>query len=192
MSLVVAIKKDGVWYLGADTRISRGYAYYHARAKEMQKIVSLGAYWVAFVGNVATSQMIIDHPEWFIREGKSLTKAFLVQSVIPEIYRYLEQNQDLDREENEAPRMRCEFLLTDGKRLFVVYDDFSVCEVMDYIALGCAYSIANTYWMNGGQALEPNALILTMLRKSAELNSGVGAPFTCLNTREREYQFVEA
>ena len=78
MSLVVAIKKDDVVYLGADTRTTRGERVRSNLAEEDLKIHRMGSCLVGAAGTVANIQLMTNHPEWFELKGKPLTKKFLV------------------------------------------------------------------------------------------------------------------
>ena len=83
MSLIVAIKKDDVVYLGADTRTTRGERVRSNLAREDLKIHKMGSCFVGAAGTVANLQLMISHPEWFELKGKPLTKKFIVQKIIP-------------------------------------------------------------------------------------------------------------
>ena len=91
MSIVVAIKKDGVVYLGADTRTSCGNEVYAQLLPADFKIHRLGSCYVGSTGKVATLQFLKIHPEWFELDGEPLTKRYLVRKVVPKYYALLRE-----------------------------------------------------------------------------------------------------
>ena len=193
MSLVVAIKKDDVVYLGADTRTTRGERVRSNLAEEDLKIHRMGSCFVGTAGSVANLQLMTNHPEWFELKGKPLTKKFIVQNIIPKYYDLVKEmgKLDIDEENKELPKCDCTFLVTDGKKLFQIDDDFEVIELSKYGQIGCTENIALTFMLNAFDDYSPNDMILKTLRTSAYRNDGVGAPYVLINTRDNEFEIVE-
>ena len=194
MSLIVAIKKDDVVYLGADTRTVKG-SYVRSRLSERDfKICRMGTCFVGGVGDVANIQVMTNHPEWFDLKGKPLTRRFLVQNVIPRYYDSVKDLEKLefDEENSNSPKCGCEFLVTDGKRLFKIDNDFEVIELSKHGEIGCTERIALTLFLRTEDGHEPNELILKALRMSSYRNGFVGAPYVLINTRDGQFELVEA
>jgi ATP-dependent protease HslVU (ClpYQ) peptidase subunit len=194
MSLVVAIKKDDVVYLGADTRTTRGKRVRSNLAEEDLKIHRMGSCFVGAAGAVANIQLMTNHPEWFALKGKPLTKRFIVQNVLPKYYDLVKEMDKLELEEQNSnfPKCGCTFLVTDGKKIFQIDDDFEVKELSKYGQIGCTECIALTFFLNAPEECEPNELILKALRTSSYRDDGVGAPYILINTRDNEFEVVEA
>ena len=193
MSLVVAIKKDGVVYLGADTRTTRGERVLSNLAEEDLKIHRMGSCYVGAAGSVDNIQLMTNHPEWFELKGKSLTKKFLVQSVLPKYFDLVKEMDKFVVEErnSNSPRCGCTFLVTDGNKLFEIDYDFEVNELSKYGQIGCTERIAYTFMLNAFDDYSPNEMILKALRTSSYRNDGVGAPYILINTRDNEFEVVE-
>lgn len=193
MSLVVAIKKDDVVYLGADTRTTRGERVRSNLAEEDLKIHRMGSCFIGAAGTVASIQLMTNHPEWFELKGKPLTKKFLVRNVLPKYYDLVKEMDMLERgEQNSAqPKCGCTFLVTDGRKLFEIDDDFEVIELSKYGQIGCTSRIALTFLLNVYEDYPPNEIILKALRTSAYRNDGVGAPYILINTRDNKFEVVE-
>ena len=193
MSLIVAIKKDGVVYLGADTRTTRGERIRTNLATEDLKIHRMGSCLVGAAGTVANIQLMTGHPEWFDLNGKPLTKRFIVQKVLPKYYDLVKAMDKLEVEEqnSDSPKCGCTFLVTDGKKLFEIDDDFEVIELSRYGAIGCTERLALTFLINAIDEYSPNEMILKALRTSAYRNDGVGAPYILINTAEGTFEVVE-
>ena len=186
MSLVVAIKKDDVVYFGADTRVSiEGGDVSRCLcvlAEDELKIQRMGSCFVGTAGYNQGSQLFLDHPEWFELKGKPLTKRFIVQNVIPKFYDLAKEMYKL------TPAV---FLVTDGKKLFKINDDFEVVELSRYGQIGCTKTIALALILSEIDNCSPNEIILNALRESAYRNNYVGAPFVLINTRDNKFEFVE-
>ena len=193
MSLIVAIKKDGIVYMGADTRTTCADRYILNFVEDEMKIHRMGDCLVGAAGNVANIQHMSSHPEWFDLGGKPLTKKHIVQNVIPEFYDALNADDKLEKKDKESsrPKSRCSFLITDGVGLFMINDVFEVIELLRYGAIGCTKITATTNMLSMSDDSSPNEIILRALRMSARFDGGVGAPYFLINTREKEFQLVE-
>ena len=193
MSLVVAIKKDDVVYLGADTRTTRGEIIRSNLLEENLKIHHMGSCFVGAAGSVASSQILLNHPEWFELKGKPLTKKFIVQNIIPKYYDLVKEMDKFDKEDmnSSLPKSESVFLVTDGKKLFRIDSDFEVVELSRYGQIGCSEIIALTLIFSAIDDCSPNEMILKALRESAYRDNGVGAPFVLINTRDNKFEFVE-
>ena len=193
MSLVVAVKHEGVVYLGADTRTTRGERVRATVAEDDLKIHRLGDCLVGGAGSVASIQIMTSHPEWFDLRGKPLTKKYIVQRIIP---KYYELVKELDKLENldsdsDVPKCGCSFLMTDGAKIFRVDNDFEVIELLSYGQIGCTERIALTFLLNMPKGADPDEMILKALRNSAYRNDGVGAPYVLINSKDRRFKMVE-
>ena len=195
MSLVMAIKKDGVVYLGADTRSTRGAFIESIKSEPEHKITRIGNVYVGSAGSVSNVQIMISHPEWFNTQGKPLTKKFLVQNVVGKYYDELERLDKLNDEggsqnNREYPKSGGIFIVTDGDSVFLIDSDFEVVCVHSGVAIGCTKTIAIGYILSSENE-EPNDTILRAMRESSWRNKGVGAPYVLVNTRDNEFITVE-
>lgn len=193
MSIVVAIKKDGVVYLGADTRTTCGDGIETHLLSSHFKIQRLGSCYVGSTGRVATLQLLKIHPEWFWLGGEPLTKRYLVHEVVPKYYALLRE-QGLIASPSESKKeadSESSFLITDGARIFRIRSDFTVIEEGIFSSIGCTQIIAYACFLHADSATTPRELILSALRASANLNTGVGAPYILVNTQDNKFDIVE-
>ena len=193
MSIVVALKKDGVVYLGADTRTSCGNEVYAQLLPADFKIHRLGSCYVGSTGKVAALQFLKIHPEWFELDGEPLTKRYLVREVVPKYYALLRE-QGLIAPPSESKKeadSESSFLVTDGGHVFRIRSDFAVIEEGDFSAIGCTLNIAYACFLNADPDAAPRELVLTALRASVNRSIGVGAPYVLVNTRDNDFEIVE-
>ena len=154
----------------------------------------MGTCYVGAAGTVSNIQLMTDHPEWFELKGKPLTKRFLVQNVVPKYYDLVKEMDKIEMgEKNSAsPKCKCAFLVTDGKKLFRIDDDFEVIEFSTYGQVGCTEDIALALFLDSLTDYSPNEIILKALRISTYRNDGVGAPYILINTKDNKFEVVEA
>ena len=193
MSLIVAIKRDGVVYFGADTRTTRGDSFSSHLYPDDRKVVKVGSCFVAACGIVSNIRIMTSHPEWFELDGRPLTKKHIVTRIIPEYYELIKDRGHFDKgERNEgAPNSECCFLISDGDRLFKVFDDFEVAELNEIGFIGCTDSLARTVADLMGKDADPEEVILKCQRLSAMVDEGVGPPYVLVNTRDKNFKIVE-
>ena len=191
MSIVAAIKKDGVVYLGADTRTSCGSKIETCLLPSNRKIQRLGSCYVGATGKVANLQLLEIHPEWFELCGEPLTKRFLVREVVPKYYAALRSAGYLEAPDDGGTlNSECSFLVTDGKRIFRINHALLVIEEGEWGAIGCTQGIALACFAATPDA-EPRERLLAALRKSAHWHEGVGAPYLLVDTAENHFEIVE-
>ena len=193
MSIVVAVKKDGVVYLGADTRTTCGDSIETHLLPSHFKIRRLGSCYVGSTGTVAILQLLKIHPEWFELGGEPLTKRYLVREVVPTYYSLLREQGLIasPSESKEVVNIESSFLITDGLRVFRIRSDFTVVEEGDFSAIGCTRHIAYACFSHADSAATPRELTLAALRASATRNTGVGAPYVLVDTRDNQFEIVE-
>ncbi|MBO4534451.1 MAG: hypothetical protein J5755_00775, partial [Clostridia bacterium] len=87
MSVVVALKQDGVIYMGADTACTSGLTYNTVRGS-LAKLSKIGHTLIGFTGDSCARQVIIGHPEILACGEEGLTRRWIVTQFIPK-YREL-------------------------------------------------------------------------------------------------------
>ena len=193
MSIIVAVKKDGAVYLGADTRTTCGEGIETHLLPSHFKIHRLGSCYVGATGRVGTLQILKIHPEWFELDGEPLTKRYLVREVVPKYYALLRE-QGLIAPPSESKKeadSESSFLVTDGVRVFRIRTDFSVIEEGDFSAIGCTRTIAHACFSHADPTVTPREQVLKALRASVKRSIGVGAPYVLVNTRDNDFEIVE-
>lgn len=192
MSIIIALKQDGVVYMGADTRRSRGTFIGTIKATQDMKIHQISnQILLGGVGKVANIQVMTENARaWFDTKGKALTKKFIVTEVVPRYYNQLKALDLLRKNKDDSLSADCDICVTDGDKIFLIDNDFVVTELNEYLAIGCTDYIAYAHLRNKGD-LSPNDAILRALRGSVFRDDGVGAPYILINTRDMIMQEVE-
>ena len=193
MSIVIAYKRDGIVYMGADTKRSQGNWARTIEIVNDMKIHRIGENMlIGAVGNLSHIQtMVNNREEWFNTKGQPLTKKFIVQNVIPKFFSALKYEGKLDIEEGKSPVAKSCFCVTDGKKIFHINDYFMVTELSDFCAIGCTEYIAYAYIRNAEKTDDVKEVILSALRGSVHRDDGVGAPYIFIDTDKFEFTIVE-
>lgn len=193
MSLIVAIKKDNTVYFGADTRITINMnSIKSSLNNDENKIQKIGSCYVGFAGNCNNASLLQKHPEWFQLNGKRLTKKYIVQKLLTNVYKlYKEMEIDYDRGVDEFPDFDCSILLSDGKKLFKIDRDLEVYELAEFGAIGIGALYAASIYLNMDDKFSPNEKILRILRQSTYRYKGIGNPYILINANDNTFELVE-
>lgn len=195
MSLVIAYKKEGVVYVGADTQTTSGndekvtvLANGSTKLIRLPNGILLGA-----VGHVYTKQHIwANAEEWFtLPEDGVLTKKHVVTHVVPQMFAYFRENDLFGNEDKRTPPDSGSHLLVAHKdKLFDITNDFSVSVIESFAAIGAGEGFVQY----GMEHIDPEAPIpkqlLALLRIGASCNSTISAPFLLGDTATKKFKIV--
>ena len=190
MSLIIAEVKDGVVYMGADTRISWGDVQYCLTAESNLKIIKMPqGILLGTVGMVAVSQILNCHKDWFEEEAaQNLTKEYLVTQIVPKLYRELRKRGQLSKK--EPAELECSCFLAQQDRLFRISHDFSVSVVPAFDAIGAGQNAAFAInELNSECSLKEK--FLKGLRLAASCDNSIAAPFVFIDTKNLKFEIVE-
>ena len=187
MSLVIAAKKGGAVYFGADTQTTYGKGA-ERRAytgKENLKVMRLpNGMILGRVGRVHSLQYVWAHPEWFTLPADGvLTKRHIVMEIVPQIYRCYRDNELFEEDGKEAPLSTGDlYLLAHRDKLFMINDRLGVTVIETHVAIGAGedfvyYGLEN---MNDGGSVQTE--IKKLLRLGVTCCPSVGAPFAFVDT----------
>ena len=193
MSLVAAIRKDGVVYLGADTRTTSGDEIESCLSPTAHKVRRMGSCYLGAVGDVASLQLAKIHPEWLELGDAPLTKRYLVCEVVPKLYEiYLKAGRvEEPGGADEGVNSGCVLLVTDGERIFKINESLTVFEMGDFCAIGATEPMADAVFAKAKDTDTPRELLLRALRISAHFHESVGAPYLLVDTENNEIEIVE-
>ena len=187
MSLVIARKKDGVIYMGADTQTTFG------NGDEKRTMLSKGNIKICQLpngiilgraGQVHSLQYIWAHPEWFtVPEDGVMTKRHIAENIMPKIYHCFRENDLFDSDGKEDP-------LTMGSRLLLAYKDtlflidgrLGVCSIENYAAIGAGANFVLYGLEHPDDSKGVREQIKSLLRVGAEFCPSVSAPFAIVDT----------
>ena len=194
MSLIVAVKSKKKITMGCDSRVTCGPDLKMIREGDEEKIVKLGNVYLGAAGVVSEIQILKSNPSWFDTGGKPLTKKFLVQNVIPRFYDTLVRERKFDTKDDtmDEPTCGARFIVTDGKRAFLISRDLSVKEIGEECIIGCGCYFALPILKNALKAGDPEAAILEALRKTSHRYSGVAGPYVLVNTTDVTYERIDS
>ena len=186
MSVVVAIKSDGVVYMGCDTQTTMGKDKENRLQEVDFKINKLSnGMLIGCCGSVVAEQSVRFDESVFDFQGESLTKKDIVNNIIPKIKSKL-KNAALDDNKEEMP---VSFTIAHKDKLFVILTDFLVLGIEDYYSKGsgCFCACASLADKN----LPIRERLLAAMRASAKYCASVGKPFVLVDTKELQYEIVE-
>ena len=191
MSLVVAFKKDGVVYMGADTQSTCGSTISRTLNESGFKITRLSnGILVGICGRVKGHQRIIAQKHWFdISEGETISKRYIVKNIIPELCTLMKDIKE-DKDASNSS-MDVSILIAWQDKMFVISRDYEVYECETYAAIGAGYNYSKYSLSQIGENDDINEGLLKALRAGARFDSTVSAPYILIDTKDKEYKIVE-
>lgn len=175
MSLVVAIKKDGIIYVGADSAIS---AEANIARYPKDKIFRIGKFLFGVTGNVgAVNRMRLDFERRLPARPKSYTDEQYMQFRIAERIKYL--LEETSHYNNEKDKLECFGILVGyNHNLYEINEDLDVFCIDDFEVFGPAGA---SEWAKGFMRAssidDPEQLILATLEEIETNFNFVRRPF---------------
>lgn len=191
MSLVVAYKRDGVVYMGADTQSTCNTTISRAMNESGFKITRLpNGILIGVCGRVKGHQRIIAQKHWFdLPEGEVMSKRHIVKNIIPELC-ILMGDMSEDRGARNTS-MDVSILIAHEDKLFLIASQFGVYECETYAAIGAGKYFAQYDLSQLKDGDDINRALLDALRAGAHFDSTVSAPFVFIDTKDKVYRTVE-
>lgn len=194
MSVVVAIKKDGIIYMGADSQVSCGgtrttlsnpnnYKIWAVRGVERCLMGSVGTLRANNVIKVANNLI----PEIVDFKG-GVDFRFVVRSIVPQLMSELDSYRVLCKSKNDTPDMTAAFLLAYRDRLYSIDSYGSVIEVDDFCAIGSGSCEALGSLLSSTSIEDPVERIKTAIKASAAHDIYVDYPIVISNTKDTEFK----
>lgn len=193
MSVVVAIKKDGNIFMGADSQISRGetrITLSNPNNFKIWRVSDVPHCLMGCVGNLRAGNIIkvVDEliPEMVcMKDGVNFR--FVVKSLVPHIIAELDSYNALSRSKDGGFDMEAEFLFAYNDNLYYIDRYGAVIEVEDFYAMGSGSSEAMGSLFSSVKESEPIKRILTAIRASAAHDIYVDYPIVISNTETTEF-----
>ena len=194
MSLVIAIKKDGVIYMGADSQVTRGgtrttlsnpnnYKIWKVSDVDNCLMASVGALRANNVIKVANDLI----PE--IVDLKDLVDfRFVVRHFVPALMEELDSYKLLTKSDEGFPHMDASFLLAYHDKLFSIDRYGCVIEVDDFCAIGSGASEALGSLLSSANVSDPIERIKTAIKASAANDIYVDYPIVVSDTKNTEFR----
>ena len=195
MSVVVAIKQNGIVYLGADSRVTRGGTKSTLKNPNNYKIWQVGetpACLMAHVGNLRDANIVrlMDDlvTEYDIHKNR-VDYRYVVKHVVPDIIRAL-QDVGYLKDEQYFEHMDSRYFFAYKDKLFLINSSGCVIEIEDYAAIGSGEDQAIGSLISS-EGEEPKSRIIKAIKASAASDVFVGYPIIFIDTDTMEFQVID-
>lgn len=195
MSVVVAIKKDGVVYLGSDSQVTRGGTRTSLTNPNNFKIWKVKGVDNCLMGHVGLLRdaCVIRVMENLVREidviHDEVNFEYVVTRVVPKIIDELKEFNYIETE-GKFKNMESKYLFAFKDKLFVIGFDGSVIEVDDYIAIGSGESESIGSLLTTNSDEDPETRIIKAIKASAAHDIYVDYPIVLSNTKDLEFKVI--
>ena len=194
MSVVVAIKKDGIIYMGADSQVSRGGTRTTLSNPNNYKIWAVSDIENCLMGCVGTlrANNIIKVANDLIPEIVDIKDAvdfrFVVRHLVPRMMDELDDYKILLKDKDDTPNMDADFLFAYHDRLYSISRYGSVIEIDDFCAIGSGSCEALGSLLSSVGIDDPVERIKIAIKASAAHDIYVDYPIVISNTKDTEYK----
>ena len=192
MSVVIAIKENGVTYMAADTQISFGDSKRHLKSDSLQKILAVVDIPHCIMGGVGlardlnlirycTSELI---PEASVLKNE-INVGTIMLNTVPVIFESIRNYTQLVTGCDKDIPISSEFVLAYKDKVFDIAPDGTVEEIEDYIAIGSGADAALGSLKHTIDEPVYDRLIKA-LDAAAESNLYVSEPYVYIDTKDGE------
>ena len=194
MSVVVAIKKDGVIYFGADSQVTKGGTRTTLSNPNNYKIWSVDGVDNCLMGSVGAvrASNVVRVAYDLIPELVDLKCAvdfrFVVKRLVPQIMDELAEHKILTKDSDGVPYMNASFLLAYHDKLFSIDGFGCVIEVDDFCAIGSGASEALGSLLSTADVEDPIRRILSAIKASAMHDIYVDYPIIISDTESTDFK----
>ena len=188
MSVVIAIKENGVTYMAADTQISFGDSKRHLKSDSLQKVWAVTDTPHCIMGGVGltrdlnlirycTSELI---PEASVLKNE-INVGTIMLNTVPAIFESIRNYTQLVTGCDKEIPINSEFILAYKDKIFDIAPDGTVEQVEDYIAIGSGADAALGSLKHTTDEPIYDRLIKA-LDAASESNLYVSEPYVCMDT----------
>jgi ATP-dependent protease HslVU (ClpYQ) peptidase subunit len=197
MSAIMAIERNGVVYLGADSVVTMGDINHPLSYESNVKIRKMpnGIIVAGNASRLINIQHLLLHDEWFeLEEGEVFDKAFIATKIAT---LYYEETKDLGMW-NEDERLHIKessaaFIFAKDSDIYVMFSDLSVvkCDGFAAISNEDADIIMKSYVAKSSEE-DPYELIRKTFEFTSNRNCGVFTHGYIIDTKNQEFRKMEA
>lgn len=195
MSVVVALKKDGVVYLGCDSQVSRGYSkktLSNENNYKIWKVNNVDECYFGHVGAVRDANAIRTItrliPKMDVIED-NIDFDYVVDSIVPKMIRRLKDFNYIP--DGVFDKMESEWIFVYKDKVYWIGFDGSVIEVDDYISIGSGSEVANgSLCSTDIKGNEPNDRIVSAIKASTTNDIFVSYPVILTSTKSEKYEVI--
>ena len=187
MSVIVAVKENGVVYMGADTQTTSGKKRAIGLNETSFKVTRLdNGILVGFCGRVAAKQEILSMKDVFtLNEEGVLDKAHIVTEIVPKLVDKMEVIGD-----EESGSLDVSLLLAHKDKLYRITSDLDVLSLNECARIGAGADFAN-YCLFENANLPVRERILSALMGSAKRTESVSGPYVLIDTKNLKHEIID-
>jgi ATP-dependent protease HslVU (ClpYQ) peptidase subunit len=192
MTCIVAIKHEGVVYLGGDS-ISSDSKNYELRADRKVFTREKGKYVFGFCGSWRVGQLLQHELVIPKQTSKKSDMKYMVTDFIDAVIKLLDENTQLKNENNLA-YTDAVFIVGYKGEIYVVDSDFQVARMLSpYTSIGSGGEIAlgSLYSTDKLQGIDIRTRLQLALEAAAAYALNVRAPFNYSNSSRKKIECVE-
>lgn len=194
MSVVVAVKKDGVVYLGADSQVTccgckktvtpNNFKIWHVNDEESCLMGHVG---------VVRDANVIKTYHGFISEldilHNNINYDFIVNSLVVDIVNVLDKRNYIGKDSDGIPKMFSNYIFAYKDKLFLIGKDLAVIEIDNFAAVGSG-ELEAVGSLHTTEELDPEERIIRAIKASAANDICVGYPIVIMNTANSHVKVI--
>ena len=195
MSVVVAIKKDGVVYMGADSQVTRGgtrRSLSNPNNYKIWKVKGVDNCIMGHVGNLRDA-CVIRVMNDLVREidiiHDDIDFEYVVCRIVPYIINELKENNYISTDV-KFENMDSRFLFAYKDKLFLIPSDGSVIEIDDCVSIGSGECEAIGSLVTTVDDEDPMMRIVKAIKSSATHDIYVDYPIILTNTLDTSFKVI--
>ena len=195
MSVIAAIKKDGVVYMVADSQVTRGgtrTSLSNPSNYKIWKVKGVENCLIGHVGNLRDA-CVIKVMYGLVREIDAIKEnvdfEYVVCRIVPMIIDEL-KNYNYISKDGRFDVMDSRFLFAFKDKLFLISSDASVIEIDDCISIGSGECEAIGSLLTTQKNEDANIRIIKAIKSSATHDIYVDYPIILSNTKDTEFEIV--
>lgn len=194
MSVVVAIKKDGVIYMGSDSQVTKGGTRTTLSNPNNYKIWKVNGTDNCIMGGVGTlrDMNIIRTSYDLVSEMADIKRdvdfGYVVRCLVPDMMRELGKYEVLIKDSEGIKIMDSEYLFAYHDKLFSIGTYGSVIEIDDFCAIGSGASEAIGSLLSTIDEKDPVKRIQDAIKSSAAHDIYVDYPIVITDTESTEFK----
>lgn len=193
MNIIVAYKKDGVVYMGSDTRIDGYDQKFNELCECNYSIQKLdNGILVGFIGEkieVQTLKAYLD--DIFTLDGKGeLTRKHLVTKIVPSLIEMLKSEKLYNKSDTDNPFMKMNIMVAHKDKLYEICSGFEIYTYEDFQVIGKTLKFAEPVMFNTKPDDDIYARIVKALDITAQNTAIVARPYVLIDTKDLQYKIL--
>lgn len=193
MSVVVAVKKDNIVYIGADSQCTCNGTKICSSNINNLKIWSVRGVEncvIGHVGSVREANLIKTNSDYIFKDEGKIDFDFIVNCVVENIYNLLDSKKLIYKDSDDMPMMHSRFLICYENKIYKIGKDFAVIEIDECTALGSA-ELEATGSLYSSKGEDPIVRISKAIKVAACNDIYVSDPIIIMNTYDHEVEILK-